>query len=207
MNNLYLYFYKEFNKKKMIEIEDKIISDDVFLTQFACDLYKCKGACCVEGDSGAPISNQEVRSIENDLKSIKPFMSEQGISAVERNGVKYIDSEGDQVTTLINGKECAFVFYDQNKIAKCSIETAYKSNKINFNKPISCHLYPIRVKKHNKFQSLNVDKQNICKSACQCGSKLGIPVFKFLKEAIVRLWGKEFFEDLNLINDQYFNKH
>ena len=207
MNNLYLYAYKEINNKKMIEIEDKIISDDVFLTQFACDLYKCKGACCVEGDSGAPISNHEVKSIENDLKSIKPFMSEQVISAVERNGVKYIDSEGDQVTTLINGKECAFVFYDQNKIAKCSIETAYKSNKINFNKPISCHLYPIRVKKHNKFQSLNVDKRSICKSACQCGSKLSIPVFKFLKEAIVRLWGKEFFEDLNLINDQYFNKH
>ena len=112
MNNLYLYIYKEFNNKKMIEIEDKIISDDVFLTQFACDLYKCKGACCVEGDSGAPISNKEVRSIENDLKNIKPFMSEYVISPVERNGIKYIDSEGDLVTTLINGKEFTFVFYD-----------------------------------------------------------------------------------------------
>tara|TARA_B100001287_G_scaffold151763_1_gene127716 strand:- start:4516 stop:5103 length:588 start_codon:yes stop_codon:yes gene_type:complete len=191
----------------MIEIEDKIISDDLFLKQFVCDLQKCKGACCVEGDSGAPLSNQEATLIKDNLSVIKPYMKEDGVNTVVENGVFYIDQDGDQVTTLVNGKECAFVFFDKNNIAKCSIEAAYKKGEINFNKPISCHLYPIRVKNYEKFQAINVDKWHVCKPACNCGKKLNIPVFKFLKQAIVRMWGEDFYNDLDVVNNQFFNSN
>jgi hypothetical protein len=190
----------------MIEIEDKMISDDLFLRQFVCDLQKCKGACCVEGDSGAPLTNQEAILIEDNLSDIEPHMREDGLSAVSENGVFYIDQDGDQVTTLVKGKECAFVFFDKNNIAKCAIESAYRKGEINFNKPVSCHLYPIRVKNYEKYQAINVDKWHVCKPACNCGVQLNIPVFKFLKQAIVRMWGEDFYKDLDTVNQQYFNQ-
>ena len=190
----------------MIEIEDKIISDDLFLKQFVCDLQKCKGACCIEGDSGAPLTNQEAGLIEDNFSTIEPHMRKDGLNAVAKNGVFYIDQDGDQVTTLVKGKECAFVFFDKNNIAKCAIEAAYRKGEINFNKPVSCHLYPIRVKNYEKFQAINVDKWHVCKPACSCGEQLNIPVFKFLKKAIERMWGEDFYKDLEIVNQQYFNQ-
>ena len=127
------------------------------------------------------------------------------LSILEKKDFYYVDSDGDQVTSLINEKECVFVVYDQNKIAKCSIESAFRKNKINFNKPISCHLYPIRVKKHENFQAINVDSWHICQPACKCGTELNVPVFKFLKNAIVRSWGLIFFQQLDSVYDQFFN--
>ena len=190
----------------MIEIDDKLISDDLFSKQFVCDLQKCKGVCCVEGDAGAPLSKKEVENIEKNLDVIKPEMRKEGLKAIEDNGVFYLDDDGEQVTTLVNGKECAFVFFDDNNIAKCSIESAFLKNKLEFRKPISCHLYPIRVKKYNDFQAINIDNWHICKSACECGTKLNVPTFKFLKKAIVRMWGDEFYQDLEIINNKYFKK-
>lgn len=190
----------------MIEIEDKIISDDLFEKKFVCDLQKCKGVCCVEGDSGAPLTKKEISDIDKNISKIKTEMSPTGLSILEKKDFYYVDSDGDQVTSLINEKECVFVVYDQNKIAKCSIESAFRKNKINFNKPISCHLYPIRVKNHENFQAINVDSWHICQPACKCGTELNVPVFKFLKNAIVRSWGLNFFQQLDSVYDQFFNQ-
>ncbi|MBL6872133.1 MAG: DUF3109 family protein [Flavobacteriales bacterium] len=190
----------------MIEIEDKIISDDLFEKKFVCDLQKCKGVCCVEGDSGAPLTKKEILEIDKNISKIKTEMSPTGLSILEKKDFYYVDSDGDQVTSLINDKECVFVVYDQNKIAKCSIESAFRKNKINFNKPISCHLYPIRVKKYKNFQAINVDSWHICQPACKCGTELNVPVFKFLKNAIVRSWGLIFFQQLDSVYEQFFNQ-
>ena len=188
----------------MVEIEDKLISDDMFTKQFVCDLQKCKGACCIEGDSGAPLTEKEAKDIELNIEKIKPQMRKEGLKAIDNNGVSYIDNDGDKVTSLVNGKECAFVFFDKNNIAKCAIETAYRKNKIAFNKPISCHLYPIRVKNYSTFQAINIDNWHICKPACNCGSLLSVPVFKFLKEPIIRMWGDEFYQNLEIVNSEHF---
>ena len=190
----------------MIEIEDKIISDDLFEKKFVCDLQKCKGVCCVEGDSGAPLTKKEILDIDKNISKIKTEMSPTALSILEKKDFYYVDSDGDQVTSLINEKECVFVVYDQNKIAKCSIESAFRKNKINFNKPISCHLYPIRVKKYKNFQAINVDSWHICQPACKCGTELNVPVFKFLKNAIVRSWGLIFFQQLDSVYEQFFNQ-
>ena len=190
----------------MVEIEDKIISDELFEKKFVCDLQKCKGGCCVEGDSGAPLKSKEIREIAKNLSTIKSEMSTKGLSAIKNNDFHYVDSDGEKVTKLVDGKECVFVVFDENNIAKCSIESAYRKNKINFNKPISCHLYPVRVKKYDSFTSINVDSWHICKPACECGTELNVPVFKFLKDAIIRSWGLDFFNHLDFIYNDFFNK-
>jgi len=156
----------------MVEIEDKIISDELFEKKFVCDLQKCKGGCCVEGDSGAPLRAEEIKEISKNLTTIKSEMSTKGLNAIKNNDFHYVDSDGDKVTKLVDGKECVFVFFDKNNIAKCSIESAYRKNKINFNKPISCHLYPVRIKKYDSFTAVNVDSWHVCKPACQCGTEL-----------------------------------
>jgi hypothetical protein len=186
----------------MIQIDDKLISDDVIDKKFVCDLNACKGACCIEGDSGAPITKDEVYNLKNNLSPIKKYMRKEGISAIEDNDVYYLDEENEAVTTLVKGKECAFVYFDKNNIAKCSIEKAYKENEIEFNKPISCHLYPIRVKKLDELEAINIDHWKICSPACSCGEKLNVKVFRFLKEAIVKRWGQEFFKQLEIIDSE-----
>jgi Protein of unknown function (DUF3109). len=190
----------------MIEIEEKIISRDLFEKKFVCDLQSCKGACCVEGNSGAPLTSKELVEIKSNLSVIKTEMSPKGIEVIDEKGFYYNDEDGDNVTSLVDGKECVFVFYDQNNIAKCSIESAHKKNKVHFNKPISCHLYPIRVKKYESFQAINIHDWHICKPACSCGIKLNIPVFKFLKEAIIRAWDEDFYNQLESVNQQFFTK-
>ena len=190
----------------MIEIDDKIISDELFEKKFVCDLQSCKGACCVEGDSGAPLTSKELINIGDNLSAIKEEMSLSGLAAIENDDFFYVDDDGEEVTSLVNNKECVFVFHDQNNIAKCAIESAYRKNKIDFNKPISCHLYPIRVKKYESFNSINIHNWHICKPACDCGSQLNVPVFKFLKEAIIRSWDEEFYHQLEDVYQQFFQK-
>tara|TARA_B110001452_G_scaffold37915_1_gene29006 strand:+ start:147 stop:740 length:594 start_codon:yes stop_codon:yes gene_type:complete len=189
----------------MVEIEDKIISDELFEKKFVCDLQKCKGGCCVEGDSGAPLKSMEIKEITKNLSIIKSEMSAKGLNAIKKNDFHYVDSDGDKVTKLVDGKECVFVVFDKNNIAKCSIESAYRKNKINFNKPISCHLYPVRVKEYDSFIAVNVDSWHVCKPACECGTELNVPVFKFLKDAIVRSWGLDFFNHLDSVYNEFFN--
>jgi len=186
----------------LLEIQDKVVSIDLFEKKFVCDLTACKGACCIEGDAGAPLTFEEVSIMEDDLEKIKPFMRPEGIAAVEETGVFYMDWDNEPVSTLVNEKECAFVTFDDKGTALCAIEQAHKAGKTEFKKPISCHLYPIRVKKYNEFTALNYNEWNICKSACDCGDKLDVKVYKFLKEPIVRAFGEEFFNELETVDKE-----
>jgi hypothetical protein len=186
----------------LLEIQDKVVSIDLFEKKFVCHLTACKGACCIEGDSGAPLTFEEVSIMEDDLEKIKPFMRPEGIEAVEETGVFYMDWDNEPVSTLVNDKECAFVTFDDKGTALCAIEQAHKAGVTEFKKPISCHLYPIRVKKYNDFTALNYNEWNICKPACACGEQLNVKVYKFLKEPIVRAFGEEFFTELETVDKE-----
>ena len=184
----------------LVEIDDKIVSTDLFSEKFVCDLSKCKGAFCVKGNGGAPLTGKEVELIEDNLEQIKPFMSEKGIQTIKDEGVYYLDEEDAPATKLIDKKECCFVYFDNSNTAKCSIETAYKSGEIDFNKPQSCHLYPIRIKEFTEFTALNYEEWDICAPACSLGQSLKVPVYKFLKEPITRVFGRSFFDELSKID-------
>lgn len=184
----------------LIEVKDKIVSTQLFDKKFVCDLNACKGACCIEGNSGAPLTLDEIDLLEENIEKIMPFMRPEGIEQVEENGVFYMDEDNEAVTTLVNGGECSFVYFDENNITKCGIEQAYNSGKIDFNKPISCHLYPIREKQFNDFRALTYDVWPICAPACACGDKLDVPVYRFLKVSIIRAYGEDFFEALEEVD-------
>ncbi len=179
----------------MIQIEDKIIALDIFKTYFICDLNLCKGACCVEGDAGAPLNKDEEIILEEIYDDVKPYMRKEGVEAIENQGVAVYDLEGDLTTPLIKNRECAFVNYE-NGIAKCAIEKAYLDGKTYFKKPISCHLFPVRIKEYNNFDAVNYENIKICKPACECGSKLKVPLYKFLKEPLIRKYGKKWYKKL-----------
>ena len=179
----------------MIQVQDKIISLDIFEKHFVCDLNACKGACCVEGDSGAPLLSDEEEILNEIYEKVKPYMKKEGITEIEKQGVAVYDSEGDLTTTLVNGKECAFVV-KKNGINLCSIEKAFLEGKTDFKKPISCHLFPIRIKEYRDFDAINYEKIKICKPACECGSKLEIPIYVFLKESLIRKYGEIFYKEL-----------
>ena len=180
----------------MIQIDDKIISFDVFEKQFVCDLSACKGECCVEGDAGAPLTNKELDILPHIYDEVKPYMRDEGITEIEKQGFFVVDGDDDNTTPLVNNKECAFVVFDENEIAKCTIEQAYNDGKIDFKKPISCHLFPIRIKEYRDFDAINYESIKICKPACDCGEKLQIPVYSFLKEPLIRLYGEEWYGKL-----------
>jgi hypothetical protein len=184
----------------LVEVDDKIISTEIFSKNFVCDLSACKGACCVEGDAGAPLSIEEVDIIEEEIESYKPYMRKEGIEAVEKSGVFYMDIDNEPVTTLVNSSECAFVYFDRNGITKCAIEKAYREGKTTFQKPISCHLYPIRIKKYEKFTAINYHTWQICEPACACGDQLEVSVYKFLKDPLIRAFGADFYKELQIID-------
>jgi hypothetical protein len=186
----------------LIEIENKIVTTELFERKFVCDLNACKGACCVEGDGGAPLTLEEVAIIEENYDKISAHMRPEGIANVAEKGIYYADAEGHPATTLVNGQECSFVYFDESGITKCAIEKAYLQNEIGFKKPISCHLYPIRVKQFNHITALNYEEWHICKPACACGEKLDVPVFKFLKEPLIRAFGTSFYDELLAIEKE-----
>ncbi len=186
----------------LIEVDDKIISTQIFERKFVCDLNACKGACCIEGDAGAPLTLDEVDILEETFDQIKPYMRKEGVEIIEEQGVFYMDQDNEPVTSLVNNAECAFVYFDDKGITKCAVEQAYIDGKTNFKKPISCHLYPIRVKKFNDFTALNYDVWNICSDACTLGEQLAVPVYQFLKEPIIRAFGAPFFKELELVSEE-----
>jgi len=172
----------------MLAIDNTIISDDVLNQYFACDVFSCKGACCIEGDAGAPLEEEEISILEDNLEKIKPFMSEKGIEAVTKSGVFDYDMDGILVTPLVNDSECAFVYFEEN-VAKCSIEKAYLMRKIDFQKPISCHLYPVRIKKSHFYEVLTYHKWDICNDAREHGKNINISLLDYLKEPLIRKYG------------------
>lgn len=179
----------------MIVVDKTIISEDIKRACFVCDLSKCKGACCIEGDAGAPLEEEEISVLEDSLEYIKPYMRPEGIEEVKRNGVFDFDDHNHYVTTLVNGKECAFVVFNEQGIAGCAIEKAWKDGKINFRKPISCHLYPIRVSQYRDFEALNYHEWHICKPAVENGKKLKVPLYQFLKDAIIQKYGEKYYQE------------
>lgn len=186
----------------LVEIKDKIVSTQIFERKFVCNLNACKGACCIEGDAGAPLTIEEVSILEDDFEKIKPYMREEGVKVVEESGVFYMDQDNEPVTSLVNNAECAFVFFDEKGITKCAVEQANIEGVTNFKKPISCHLYPIRVKQFDDFQALNYDTWSICSDACDLGEKLGVPVYQFLKEPLIRAFGNDFFNELEVVDNE-----
>lgn len=186
----------------LVEIQDKVVSLDIFEKKFVCDLTACKGACCIEGDAGAPLTFEEVDILEENLEFIEPYMRKEGIEAVNQTGVFYMDWDNSPVATLVNDKECAFVSFNEKGIALCAIEQAHKDGKIDFKKPISCHLYPIRAKKYPTFESINYNTWDICSDACSCGEKLDVKVYKFLREPLVRAYGEEFYKELSHVDEE-----
>lgn len=191
----------------LIEIDNKIVTDELFKSKFVCDLESCKGACCIEGDDGAPLKSEEVGIIEGLLPKIKPYMTAEGIAVVEKEGVSHIDEEGEAVTNLVADGACVFVTYDERGIAKCAIEKAYRNGDTDWKKPISCELFPIRAKKYHSFTALNYEKIDICDPGCKLGEKLSVPLYKFLKEPLVRSFGPEFFQSLEEVAVEIENQN
>lgn len=190
----------------MIVHDNTLISEDILEKKFVCDLNACKGACCVKGDSGAPLNKDELPILDSVLEQVKPFMVKKGIKAIEKHGAYVIDGDGDYTTTLVgDGEECAFVYFDEQKIAKCAIEEAYNKKIINWQKPISCHLYPIRISKLKSNEALNYDRWSVCEPACKCGEKLSVPVYKFLKAPLIRKYGKEWYKQLEKLADVFLS--
>jgi hypothetical protein len=184
----------------MIVIDDKIISDDVVEEQFVCDLNACKGACCVEGELGAPLNEAETKILEDIYEKVKPYLLPEGIAAIEKQG-KWVltDEEEKYKTPLMKKGGCAWMNYDKNGVVICGIEKAYLDGVVNWKKPISCHLYPIRITKQRKTGNdmLNYERWNICKAACKNGKALKVPVYRFLKDALIRKYGEEFYRALD----------
>ncbi len=183
----------------IIEIQNKLVSTDLLTEDFVCNLSACKGACCVEGSSGAPLTTEEIKLIEGSLEKIKPFLGKEGRAEIEKKGVSYLDDDDEPVTMLNKGKKCAFMTTDDKGIAKCGIETAYREGAISFNKPASCHLYPIRENKLKNQTALHYDRWSICTAACSLGKELSVPVYKFLKEPIVRVYGQAFYDEMDKV--------
>lgn len=180
----------------MIKVGEVLVSDDIREKEFVCNLTKCKGACCVEGDYGAPLEKAELEILEEIYPKIKSYLTKEGIKAIEEQGTHIVDPDGDLSTPTINGKECAYARYDEKNVLKCGIEEAHKDGKIKFKKPISCHLYPIRINKKKDFEAVNYHKWHICSPACSLGKELQVPLYKFLKEPLIRKYGEAWYSGL-----------
>lgn len=180
----------------MIDINGNIVSADLLRECFACDITKCKGICCVEGNAGAPLDEDEVITLEQEYAKYRPYMTGEGVAAIEAQGFMILDEDGDRTTPLVNDSECAYS-YHENGVTLCAIERAYLNGETEYRKPISCHLYPIRLIEFSSGSvGLNYHRWSVCKSACENGKKLGIPVYKALKEPIIRRFGEEFYASL-----------
>ncbi len=185
----------------MIQIDRAILSTGIFHIKFACNINKCKGACCVHGDSGAPLDEYETIILKNIFPSIKPLMRKEGIESVENQGVFIIDSDGDMVTPLVNGRECCYSIF-KNGMSYCVFEIAYALNLTDFKKPLSCHLYPIRITKYSDFEAVNYHEWDICKPALTEGEKYNISLILFLKEPLSRKYGNEWYEKLKIVENK-----
>lgn len=179
----------------MLEIGRTIVSLDILEKKFLCDLLKCKGACCVEGDSGAPVTTEEVKAIQEAYPEIKAYLPEIHQAEVEKQGFAVIDIEGDLVTPLVNNEQCAYSI-EEKGILKCGIEKAFLDGKTTFRKPISCHLFPIRITEYKRFDAVNYEQIDICQPGRECGKSEKLPLYIFLKEPLIRRYGEEWYEQL-----------
>ena len=192
----------------MISIDNILVSDEVIEEQFVCDLDKCKGGCCEDGDAGAPLSIEELEFLKQAFNKVVPFLTAEGKAEIERTGLFRYDQEFGWVTPTINGGICAYGYRDEKGIIKCSFEQAYNDGLTTWKKPISCHLYPIKTKtSKKKYEMVNyVPREAMCNPACILGKKLKVPVYKFLKDALIRKYGEDFYNALDQIAIEYYQK-
>lgn len=187
----------------MFQLDKTLVSEDLFDCDFVCNLSACKGACCIEGDAGAPLEDKETEILVDLYSKIKPYLTEEGIAAIEEQGAFVRGFDGEWETPLVRGSQCAYVVQAENGMTHCGIEAAQRDGVINWKKPISCHLYPVRLKEYENFTAVNYNQWDICSDACTLGEELKVPVFKFLKEALIRKFGKDWYDELELINTEY----
>ncbi len=187
----------------MFQVGKTLISEEVLEEEFVCNLSACRGACCVEGDGGAPLDEEEVAKVEQNLDAIKPFLRKEGVEVIEKQGFWYTDEDNEKLTSLVDHKECVFVTYDAQGITKCGMEEAYLEGKTDFKKPISCHLYPIRLKQYQNFVAVNYHRWQICEAACFHGKELNVAVYKFLKEPLIRKFGEDWYNELALVAENW----
>ena len=184
------------NIPPILEVGGVLISSEIITECFCCDYEKCKGICCVEGDAGAPVTLDEIAAIEDVLDTVWPDLSASAQSVIDKQGVAYADQDGDMVTSIVRGKDCVFTCYDGDNCL-CALEKAYRNGKTHFCKPISCSLYPIREKNFgNNLIGLNYHRWEVCRDAVEKGKALGLPVYKFLKEPLIRRFGEAWYEEL-----------
>ena len=191
----------------MLQIKNTLVSLDLAEQFFCCDLDACKGECCIEGDAGAPLTEAEKAEIERILPEIIDDMIPAGRREVEANGVAYIDEEGDLVTTIVEGKNCAFTCYGKDGMCMCAIDKACREGRIDFLKPSSCHLYPLRLTEYPDFTAVNYHRWKICKPAETLGRKLGLRLYQFLKEPLIKRFGQEWYDELCLACEAYLEQY
>ena len=180
----------------MIQIGKTLVSEDIIEKDFVCNLNACKGQCCIDGDAGAPLEDDELQIMKDIYPKVKPFMRAEGIEQIEKQGVYTTNKDGEHETTLINKADCAYVIFNENNVALCAIEEAYNQGEIQWKKPVSCHLYPIRVREYTEFSGINYDRWSICDDACSLGAELQTPVYKFVKQALIRKFGEDWYNEL-----------
>ena len=185
-----------FIKKLLISIDNTLVSDEIISEEFVCNISKCKGECCVAGEAGAPLEKDEVTFLEKNYSKIKPFLNKKGIKSIESQGVFVKGLDGDLETPLVEGKECAYTVFSDSGVASCGIEKAYQQGVISFQKPISCHLYPVRVQNYESMTAVNYHSWSICSDACSLGESLKIPVYVFVKTALIRKFGEKWYSEL-----------
>lgn len=187
----------------MFQLGKTIVSEEIIEKDFVCNLSACKGQCCIDGDAGAPLEKEETKILDENYSKIKPYLREEGIKAIESQG-KFITTEnGELETPLINNEACAYVVFDDYKTAMCGIEKAYNEGVISWKKPISCHLYPIRVKEYSEFSAVNYHRWDVCNAACTLGQQLQVPIYKFVKEALIRKFGEDWYMELEKVAENH----
>ncbi len=190
----------------MFQLGKSIVSESIIEKDFVCNLSACKGACCIDGDAGAPLEKEETKILEDIYPLVKPFLREEGIKVIETEGVWVTNNSGELETPLIDNADCAYVIFDEHNTALCAIEEAYNQGLISWKKPVSCHLYPIRVKDYSEFSAVNYDSWEICDDACSLGKELQVPVYKFVKQALVRKFGEDWYAELEKVAEKHLKK-
>lgn len=183
----------------MIQLGKTLISEDLLEKEFVCNIQQCKGACCVEGEAGAPLEEAELAEIDKHFDAIKPYLNAKALAEIEKKGLYIKGWDGEWETPIIDGKECVYTLFDAHGKASCGIEKAYLDGKTNWKKPLSCHLYPVRVQQYSEFSAVNYHQWQICETACSLGEKLKVPVYQFVKEALIRKFGKAWFTSLEKV--------
>ncbi|MDR2764671.1 MAG: DUF3109 family protein [Tannerella sp.] len=190
----------------MLQIGDTLVSLELIEHFFCCDLAQCKGACCIEGEAGAPLEKAEFDLLRSLLPVLWDDLSPRAQAVIRRQGIGYIDRDGEIVTSIVDGKDCVFTCYDANGLCRCAIEKACHEKRIDFLKPLSCHLYPVRVTRYQAFQAVNYHRWKICRSAERCGVQKHLPAYRFLREPLIRKFGQDWYDELDFCAREYLRQ-